>query len=59
MSLSSLHQEQADNKPIYRPGELVSSAEGKELQRKVWAETVEVLATEDPEMETLIDGLAS
>ena len=37
----------------------MTSAEGKELKSKVWAEIVKVLAAEDPAMENLIGGLAS
>lgn len=38
-----------------RPGGLITSAEGKQLQQKVWSEIVDELKTKVPEVE----GLAS
>ena len=50
------------NDELIRPGEMVTSAEGKEMGRQVWGEIVDVLRAEVPgpvpELEDLVEGQA-
>ncbi|MCJ1457929.1 hypothetical protein MMC28_008298 [Mycoblastus sanguinarius] len=41
------------NDQLMRPGEMVTSAEGKKIQEQVWKEIVDVLKTDVPEVEGL------